>query len=63
MGNFFNSGPNILKLIVRVRIYHNVAWYNEIYIESTFLLFCFHGLTITLFVLTPFRFLHFSKYN
>ena len=22
MGNFFNNGPNILKLIVRVRIYH-----------------------------------------
>ena len=22
MGNFFNSGPQILKLIVRVRIYH-----------------------------------------
>ena len=22
MGNFFNDGPNILKLIVRVRIYH-----------------------------------------
>jgi len=22
MGNFFNNGPKILKLIVRVRIYH-----------------------------------------
>jgi hypothetical protein len=22
MGNFFNNGPTILKLIVRVRIYH-----------------------------------------
>ena len=24
---------------------------------------CFHGLTITLFELTPSRFLHFRKYN
>jgi hypothetical protein len=28
-----------------------VTWYNEIYIESICVLFCFHGLAITLFVL------------
>ena len=40
-----------------------VTWHNEIYIESTCLLFCFDGWALTLlFVLTPCRFLHFRKY-
>ena len=29
MDNFFNNGPNILKLIVRVRIYHILIYIQE----------------------------------
>ena len=37
--------------------------YNEMYSESTCLLFCCDGWALTLFVLTPCRFLHFRKNN
>jgi len=40
-----------------------VTWYNEIYIKSTCLLFCFDDWALTLFELTPCRFLHYRKYN
>ena len=30
MGNFFNNGPKILKLIVRVRIYHILIYMQKI---------------------------------
>jgi hypothetical protein len=33
------------------------------YIESTCLLFCFDGWALTLFVLTPCKFLHLREYN
>ena len=39
-----------------------ITWYNEIFIESMCMLFCFYGLGLTLCVLTPCRFLHFRKY-
>jgi hypothetical protein len=44
------------------RYYTNIQSY--LLLQSVpFLLFCFHGLAITLFVLTPSRFLHFRKYR
>ena len=40
-----------------------VTWYNEIFIESTCLLFYFDGWALTLFVLTPCRFLLFVLFD
>ena len=35
MGNFFNNGPKILKLIIRVRIYHTNFIYINKHLETS----------------------------
>jgi len=40
MGNFFNNGPTILKLIIRVRIYHIILiyiWGKHVELKTGFL--------------------------
>ena len=36
MGNFLNNGPKILKLIVRVRIYHIGSVTVEVFVPGEF---------------------------
>ena len=48
MCNFFNNGPNIFKLIVRIRIYHTLISQTD---YRKFFIFFIRTKVITIFVL------------